>query len=62
MDPLTAVVGLVLALVALELGFLAGLERGRRDPGTPEVIRSMPLTFKARPAPWESSTTGGTHA
>ena len=62
MDPLYAVVGLVLALVALEVGFLAGLERGRRDPGTPEVIRSMPLSFRAPPAPWQSSTTGGTRA
>lgn len=60
MDPIFALAALVLAFVALEIGYLLGLDRGRearRD--TPEVIGAMPLTFTVKSESlWQSSTTG----
>lgn len=56
MDPALALAGLIVVAAAFELRRLRELAALRRDPGTPQVIRSMPLTFKAPPAPYQSST------
>lgn len=57
MEPALALVALVVVAVAFDLRRLIELEHLRHDRGTPQVIRSMPLSFKAPPAPYQSSTT-----
>lgn len=56
-----ALAGLIVVAVAFELRRLIELEHLRRERDTPAVIRSMPLSFKAPPAPYQSST-GAPHA
>lgn len=51
-----ALAGLIVVAVGFELRRLVELERLRRDPGTPPVIRSMPLSFRTPSAPYQSST------
>lgn len=55
-DPALALAGLIIVAVGFELRRLHELAQLVRDPGTPPVIRSMPLTFKAPSAPYQSST------
>ena len=58
MEPLFAVAGFVFGFLALQLGYHAGLQRGRAERATqPPVISFVPTTIKAPPAPWRSSVT-----
>jgi hypothetical protein len=60
MDAPLAVAALVVVALGFELRHLVELARLARDRDreTPVVIRSMPLSFKAPPAPYQSSTGG----
>jgi hypothetical protein len=62
MDAPLAIAALVVVALGFELRRLVELARLARDRNreTPAVIRSMPLTFRNPPAPYQSSTTGET--
>jgi len=53
MDPSLALAGLVVVAVGFELRRLVELARLAHDPGTPAVIRSVPLTFRNPPQPYQ---------
>jgi hypothetical protein len=54
MEFLVAILAAV--FLALQLGYWAGLQRGRSERATqPPVIRFVPSTIKVPTAPWQSS-------
>jgi hypothetical protein len=56
MEPLFAIAGLALGFGAMQLGYFAGLQRGRSERAAqPPVIRFVPSTVMVPTAPWQSS-------
>jgi hypothetical protein len=57
MEPLFAILGLAVAFAGTQIGYLAGLDRGRRERAAqPPVISFVPSSLTVPPAPWRSST------